>query len=155
MSPFLMKNSKKLLLLSQQETKFHKQQSSSSSPKLDLKINSGENTQIKQNAKAQNLSRTKKLGQSEGEILYLDVVVKKHISKIPENRKKRIQESIHQKLSTQPKNFGEPLWSHLHPYRKLRVGTYRVIFEIMPQKQILICAIGHRSVVYDMFSKRR
>lgn len=155
MSLFQIQNSKNVLQNLRSRIKCHKPQSSSSLRSSVLKINTGCDRQSKQNAKVQNLSHMKMLGENKWEILYLDAVVKKHIPKLPENQKKRIQEAISQKLSVQPEVFGESLRSPLHPYRKLRVGTYRVIFEIVAKNQVIICAIGHRGNVYQDFSKHR
>jgi mRNA interferase RelE/StbE len=105
------------------------------------------------NEKVQNLSHMKKLGHNNWTILYADRVVKKEIPKIPYNRKKRIQDTIYQKLSRKPDIFGESLQNTLHPYRKLRVGNFRVIYRLTKEKQVIVCAIGHRSTVYEKFLK--
>jgi len=43
---------------------------------------------------------------------------------------KRILRAIDAKLSQAPLNFGHPLTGNLSPFRKLRVGDYRVVYQV-------------------------
>jgi len=75
----------------------------------------------------------------------------KELQKIEENVRIRIIESAKQ-LYENPDKIGKALkqsdiWS-------LRVGDYRVIYEINQNKnQVVILFVGHRSKVYDDLSK--
>lgn len=89
----------------------------------------------------------------EFDIIYNDYVLDIDIPKLSTSDKKRIKESIENKLTTEPEIFGKPLRRSLGGYRKLRVGDHRVIFQIQNQKVKILC-IGHRSVVYKKFDKR-
>ena len=49
---------------------------------------------------------------------------------------------------TEPEKYGEPLRRTLKGYRKLRVGYYRIVYEIENQ-YIFILGIAHRKIVYE------
>jgi mRNA interferase RelE/StbE len=75
----------------------------------------------------------------------------KEIQKIEKQIRTRIIESAKQ-LCKNPDKLGKPLKQS--DYWRLRVGDYRVIYEInQNKKQVVILFIGHRSKVYDDFSK--
>ena len=75
----------------------------------------------------------------------------KEIQKIEKQIRTTIIESAKQ-LCENPDKLGKPLKQS--DYWKLRVGDYRVIYEInQNKKQVVILFIGHRSKVYDDFSK--
>ena len=61
--------------------------------------------------------------------------------------------AIEEKLLLRPEIFGKPLRRSLKGCRSLRVGDYRVIFQIH-QKAVLIIAIMHRSSEYKGIEKR-
>lgn len=63
----------------------------------------------------------------------------------------RITEKI-RLLSTNPEEKGERI--HPSDYYRLRVGDYRVIYEVWREEgKVVVLFIGHRSKVYDDFSK--
>ena len=75
----------------------------------------------------------------------------KELQKIEKQIRTRIIESAKQ-LCENPNKLGKPLKQS--DYWSLRVGDYRVIYEInQDKKQAVILFIGHRSKVYDDFSK--
>jgi mRNA interferase RelE/StbE len=75
----------------------------------------------------------------------------KELQKIEKQIHTRIIESAKQ-LRENPDKLGKPLKQS--DYWNLRVGDYRVIYEInQNKKQVVILFIGHRSKVYDDFSK--
>lgn len=86
-------------------------------------------------------------------IRYDLAVVREDIPKLAKKNKTQIKRAIEAKLTTRPDVFGKPLRQSLKGLRKLRVGDYRVIFQIA-KKQITIYAIQHRSVVYRAMTKR-
>jgi mRNA interferase RelE/StbE len=61
--------------------------------------------------------------------------------------------SIENKLRTNPELFGKPLRQSLNGYRGLRVGDYRVVYQI-EKKIVRIIAIVHRSGKYKGVEKR-
>lgn len=64
--------------------------------------------------------------------------------------KKFIKKAIEEKLMTDPLKFGLPLRRNLAGLFKLRVGNYRIIYQIKEQEVIvLVVAVGHRRMVYE------
>ena len=80
-------------------------------------------------------------------------VIKDDIPKLDRVWKEDIKKSIRFKLTTHPELYGFPLRQNLKGLRKLRVGDYRVIYQIK-EKRVLIVVIEHRSVVYKIVGKR-
>lgn len=88
------------------------------------------------------------------EVVYHQRVVTEDIPKLPQVWREKIKKAIEDKLVTRPEVYGKPLRRSLKGYRKLRVGDYRVIFQIEKDK-IKILIIQHRSVVYKSATKRQ
>ena len=64
--------------------------------------------------------------------------------------KKIIKRAIEEKLMIDPVKFGSPLKRNLSGLFKLRVGNYRIIYQIKKNEVIvLVVAIGHRRQVYE------
>lgn len=75
------------------------------------------------------------------------------LATVSSTNKKSIRDAIEEKLQTEPEFFGKPLQYSLCSLRSMRVGDYRVIFQLQ-KKEVFIVLIAHRSVVYKMVSKR-
>jgi len=86
-------------------------------------------------------------------IIYAEEVIKKDIPNLDNKSKKIIKKAIEHKLIVYPEVFGKPLRKSLAGYRKLRVGEYRIIFEISKQ-DVIIWMIGHRREIYQNSVKR-
>jgi len=78
--------------------------------------------------------------------------VARDISGFPQHIKLRIRKAIEDRLILDPYKFGEPLRRSLSGFRKLRVGDYRVIYEIQGQT-VVILKIGHHRDVYKKFGR--
>lgn len=75
---------------------------------------------------------------------------RKVLDKLDPEIRGRIREKLLE-LKESPRR-GEQL--RYSPFWKLRVGDYRVIYEIDEEKrQVIILFVGHRKKVYDDFSK--
>ncbi|MBF0208598.1 MAG: type II toxin-antitoxin system RelE/ParE family toxin [Oligoflexia bacterium] len=75
---------------------------------------------------------------------------KDDIKKIGHSEKQRIKKNIEEKLTLDPIGFGKPLQYSLKGCRRLRVGDWRVVYQIEPESNtILIVKIGHRKEVYE------
>jgi len=75
----------------------------------------------------------------------------KTLQKIEEPIRSRITEKLGG-LRERPERIGKRL--KYSDFWSLRVGDYRAIYEIdSDRKQVIILFIGHRSKVYDDFSK--
>lgn len=76
--------------------------------------------------------------------------VRDDLKSISKADKERIRKAIEKKLAVNPIEFGKPLQYSLKGLRRLRVGDYRVIFQIeLDSKTVLIVKIGHRREIYD------
>ncbi len=64
-----------------------------------------------------------------------------------------ILDAIESKLFIQPELFGKPLRQTLKGCRTLRVGDYRIVFQI-EKRVVRIIAIIHRSTNYKGVEKR-
>lgn len=84
------------------------------------------------------------------QVRYADSVIQKDIPKLDHAIKKRIRKNIESKLLIEPYRFGKPLQHSLNHMRSLRVGDYRVLYNINnDDKLISIVAIGHRKRIYE------
>ena len=79
---------------------------------------------------------------------YHPAVGEEDIPDIPRNLRRRIAEAIASRLTLQPHQYGVPLRKTLKGYWKLRVGDYRVVYQL-EKDEVLILAIRHRKTVYD------
>jgi len=84
-------------------------------------------------------------------IVLLHPKASKTLEKIEETTRLRIIEKL-KELKDNPERIGKPL--KYSDFWSLRIGDYRAIYEInKDKKQVIILFIGHRSKVYDDFSK--
>ena len=71
---------------------------------------------------------------------------------------RRIARTIDERLTKAPLSFGAPLAGNLAGFRKLRIGDYRVVYQVREQQVIVfVLAVGHRRdmEIYRAASKRR
>ena len=81
----------------------------------------------------------------------------KDFKKIDKSQQRRILKAIKGKLGRAPEKFGKQLKGELEKFRSLRVGNYRVIYEVKEDKVlVLVIKIGIRrnEEVYKEFFKR-
>lgn len=77
--------------------------------------------------------------------------VKGDLLNLSKTDKQQIKKSIEKKLTTNPIEFGKPLQYSLKGLRRLRVGDFRIIFQIHEENNtVLIVKIGHRREVYEI-----
>ena len=82
-------------------------------------------------------------------IEYLEKV-KNDLDDISKSDRAQIRNAIEKKLTQNPIEFGKPLQYSLKGLRRLRVGDYRVIFQIeFHRKVVLVVKIGHRRDIYE------
>ena len=82
-------------------------------------------------------------------LLYHPAVIAEDLPSINRNLQVRIRRAIKQRLATQPTYYGEPLRHQLKGYWKLRVGDFRVLYQLVGQ-EVWILRIQHRRDVYDV-----
>lgn len=74
----------------------------------------------------------------------------KEINELDGNVKKIIKRAIEDKLMVDPLKFGLPLRRNLSGLFKLRVGSYRIIYQIRKSEVlVLVIVIGHRKNIYQ------
>ena len=70
---------------------------------------------------------------------------------------RRIMLIINEKLTRAPEKFGAPLSHNLKNFRKLRIGDYRVVYQVFNKRVLVfILAVGPRrdKQIYQAASKR-
>ncbi len=83
--------------------------------------------------------------------VFLHPKAAKELKKLEAGFRTRIVEGLRE-LGEDPDGKGKRLSQS--DFLSLRVGDYRVIYEIDPEKKrVLVLFVGHRSKVYDDFSK--
>jgi mRNA interferase RelE/StbE len=80
-------------------------------------------------------------------IIYSDKVISDHIPAIPSANRSQIARAISERLTQNPIGHGKPLTGKLKGLWRLRVGDWRVIYEIEGSK-VIIYTIGNRKDVY-------
>lgn len=82
-------------------------------------------------------------------LIYSDQVINKDIPKLSMPVRSFIKSRVEKKLSSDPIKFGKPLRYDLKGCRSLRIGDYRVIYEIK-NTTVKILIIQHRKDCYDV-----
>jgi mRNA interferase RelE/StbE len=70
---------------------------------------------------------------------------------------RRVIKTIDKKLSSEPKKFGVPLSHNLREFRKLRIGDFRVVYQVLHEKVVVfVLAVGPRrdKEIYQIASDR-
>lgn len=75
------------------------------------------------------------------------------LDEMPQNLRARILRAIEQRLTTAPSRYGIRLRQSLAGLWKLRVGDYRVVYEL-EGAQVTVWAIRHRKHVYPIVERR-
>ena len=71
--------------------------------------------------------------------------VKEDMKSIGSSSARRIMRVIDAKLTKAPMQFGAPLSGTLSAFRKLRIGDYRVVYQLQDQQVIVfVLTVGHR-----------
>ena len=81
-------------------------------------------------------------------IVYTDEMIAQDIPALPKTMRGRIQVEIANRLTVDPVAFGKPLRFELKGCRRLRVGDWRVVYQISG-KTVTVIAIKHRSKIYE------
>jgi mRNA interferase RelE/StbE len=79
--------------------------------------------------------------------------VAKDLAAVPRNMSVRVLDAIEQRLANHPEEPGERLRKSLRGYWKLRVGDYRVVYEIVGRK-VRVYGVIHRREVYQQIARR-
>ena len=87
-------------------------------------------------------------------VVYRPETVTEDLPRIPRNMQTRIMRAIESRLMTEPARYGERLRRSLTGLWKLRVGDYRVCYEIQG-RTVTVWAIRSRRDVYAIMERRR
>ena len=87
-------------------------------------------------------------------VFYHPKVLSEDIPALSKSVRIRVKNAIEKKLLTHPHTFGSPLRGSLVPLWKLRVGDYRIVFDVQGDK-VYIHAIGHRKHIYTHMAQNR
>ena len=75
-------------------------------------------------------------------------VVEEDLTDLSANIRARIIRAIESRLTTEPTRYGVRLRQSLGGLWKIRVGDYRIVYEI-EEKKVSVWAIRHRKDVYE------
>jgi mRNA interferase RelE/StbE len=87
------------------------------------------------------------------EVRYRPEVLEADLARVPRNLQKRILDAIDGRLAIDPARYGVRLRRSLWGLWKLRVGDYRVVYEISGSG-VFVWAIAHRKSVYGEVERR-
>jgi mRNA interferase RelE/StbE len=91
------------------------------------------------------------------EVLIDELVLKDDFKGIELHHQRKIIKAIRERLRMEPEKYGKPLRGDLKGYWKLRVGEYRVIYEILKEQVVVyVIKVGLRrnEEVYRSVLKR-
>ncbi|WCR58271.1 type II toxin-antitoxin system RelE family toxin [Wolbachia endosymbiont of Ctenocephalides felis wCfeJ] len=78
-------------------------------------------------------------------IKFLKSVIERDLPALPVTIELRVNKAIQERLRVNPTKLGKPLFGRFRGYFRLRVGDYRIIYQIKARDYIvLITAIRHR-----------
>lgn len=83
-----------------------------------------------------------------------DIVPAEDLPTLPRNIQERIIKAIKERLSTAPARYGTRLRKSLIGLWEVRVGDYRIIYEIVHDELVRVWAIGNRRAVYPESARR-
>lgn len=86
-----------------------------------------------------------------------ELVFSEDFKRIDAAGQKRILKAVRKKLAVEPRAYGKPLSGEYKGFWKLKVGPYRVIYEIIESKvTVYVIKVGYRreSEVYKELAKR-
>jgi mRNA interferase RelE/StbE len=87
------------------------------------------------------------------ELYYHPQVGQRDLRRIDPTARERIRHAIETRLYETPEYYSEPLRKTLKPYRKLRVGDYRVVFRV-DGNTVFVLAVLHRKEAYQRARRR-
>lgn len=87
-------------------------------------------------------------------VVYRPEVAADDLPRVPRNLRARIMRAVETRLMTEPARYGERLRRSLIGVWKIRVGDYRVCYEIGGHT-VTVWAIRHRREIYSILERRR
>jgi len=87
------------------------------------------------------------------QVTYNELVSTEDLPRIPRNLQYRIRKAIETRLATAPARYGRRLSRSLLGLWRLRVGDYRVIYEI-EASLVKVWMVAHRKEAYQAITRR-
>jgi mRNA interferase RelE/StbE len=90
-------------------------------------------------------------------VLIDELVFSEDFERIDRPSQQRIIKAVRDKLSTEPKAYGKPLRGDLKGFWRLRVGQYRVIYQVLESEvTVYVIKVGYRRdmEVYEQLASR-
>ena len=81
-------------------------------------------------------------------VVYQQEAARKDIPALNRDIKSRVKKAIESRLTRAPQNYGKPLSGNLHGYWSLRVGDYRIVYQI-ESPLVKIIQIVNRKEAYQ------
>jgi mRNA interferase RelE/StbE len=75
------------------------------------------------------------------------------LRRLPVNLRERVLVAVEARLGVAPDQYGQRLRQSLHGYWKLRVGDFRVVYEIVG-KEVRVYGVMNRRDVYVSINRR-
>jgi len=87
------------------------------------------------------------------DVKYHSDVKKVDLPRINVDMKLRIKKAIEERLMTDPVKYGKPLRKSLKSYWKLRVGDYRIVYNVKDNTVIIFGIINRKDVYKDIYAR--
>ena len=90
-------------------------------------------------------------------VLIDELVFSEDFKRIDRPSQQRIIKAVRDKLSTEPKAYGKALGGDLKGFWRLRVGQYRVIYQVLESEvTVYVIKVGYRRdmEVYEQLASR-
>lgn len=76
------------------------------------------------------------------------------IAELDGSAKRVVKKAIEEKLIVDPLKFGKPLRRNISGLFKLRVGDYRIIYQVKESEVVVVIVkVGHRREVYEQYGR--
>jgi len=77
--------------------------------------------------------------------IFYHYAVEEDLESVGSAAARRIVRAIDEKLGSAPLDFGDPLSGNLANFRKLRVGDYRIVYQVNEERiTVFVLAVGPR-----------
>ncbi len=80
--------------------------------------------------------------------------IKEDLAHTDASTRRKIIQTIQERLSVNPEKYGKPLRKPMKRYWKLRIGKYRIVYKIA-RNEVMVLAILPRNKVYKIVKERK
>lgn len=90
---------------------------------------------------------------AESRPVLLRAEVEDDLQKLDRGSQKLVLKALRERVATHPEAYGKPLSGPLAGLRRVRVGDYRVAYQVR-EKDVVVWAVMHRRDVYAELARR-